>query len=143
MEAVGVEPVAREGGPDGFDQGWRSGGVDIERGEVGVVGQHGFVHPTVPVMVFRAGCRRLRQNGGEAQPRVAAGPVEHQRFFVQVGGLAGAPVKVDIPRVLCLALEDMAEHRLERSESCAAGDHEHGTGASAVGELPDRAFDPQ
>src|SRR3984957_14142933 len=78
------------------------------------------------------------------ESRVAPHPGECERFFVDVVGTPGAPVEMNVAlAVVGAVLENMAEHRFERGEAGAAGDHQEWTRAAAVDELADGPFDAE
>ncbi len=93
-------------------------------------------------MLTGVGWIRLRQNSGEVESRVAAHPGQRERLLIDVVRTPGAPIQVDVSAATFSAvLQDVPEHRLERREAGAAGNHEEGAGAAAVDELADGAFD--
>src|SRR5215469_9363688 len=104
-------------GADRFDQSRGTGRVDIEVIQSRVVLKHRLVYPAQAAM-RGAGLGGFREHGGELQRRVPLQPFHDERLFIQVLELARSPVQVDLARGALL--EEVAEHRLERSESSPA-----------------------
>ena len=105
-----------------------------------MIGEHRVVHEA-HAAVSRLGRSGLRQHRGECEPWMALHPLEHPCLLVDVVRVARAPVEMDVAPAA--GLEGVAQHRLQRREAGATGDHQHRTLSLAVAELADGSFDPQ